>query len=416
MQQLYNLFILLLIFGMKIGAAFSYKLKRGLAGRRQSCDIVKEHLNPADKVIWMHAASLGEYEQGLPVLEKLKIKFPEHRFLITFFSPSGYENVIAKKSAGDVISYLPFDLMKNMEQFTSWFTPEIFITVKYEYWYNMLSVLKNKKVKTYVISALFYEKQVFFQPYGPWFTDRLRKTITCFFHQTRHSYALAKTIGLEQSLLAGDTRYDRVKQIRARDNHVNFISDFKKSKKLLVIGSSWEAEEKIAAIIAAKKNTWKIIIAPHDLKRVTHLTELFPHAVVYSRLTEGGPFRTDAHVMIIDCIGLLSKIYSYADAAVIGGGFHGKGLHNILEAAVYGIPVFFGSHYEKNPEADGILNDLAGKSFEDEYLLAEYLLKTLEDSHKIEEMGKNAEKFVMSQPNAAEIIVNKISLDVSRAR
>ncbi len=401
-----------MVFAIKIGAAFSYKLKRGLAGRRQSNAIVQHHFQPTDQVIWMHAASLGEYEQGLPVLEKLKSHLPQHKILITFFSPSGYENVVKKNTVADAICYLPFDLNNAVVDFTSHFQTEIFITVKYEYWYNLLSHLKSRNVKIYVISALFYEKQSFFQLYGKWFTEKLKNTVTRFFHQSNQSYALAKTIRLDQSTIAGDTRFDRVKQIRQRDNQVEFIGAFKNGKKLMVIGSSWEAEEKIAANIAARNKTWKIIIAPHDLKRVHHLTEQFPHAVLYSRLVDGGTLRTDAQVMIIDCIGLLSKIYSYGDAAIVGGGFHDKGLHNILEAAVYGIPVFFGNHYTKNPEADGIVSVFGGKSFEDEYLAAEYLLTILPDEQKLQEMGENAENFVESQPDATEIIVRGILSDL----
>lgn len=414
MQTLYNIIIALLVFGMKIGAAFSYKLKRGLAGRRQSNAIVKQKLKPTDQVIWMHAASLGEYEQGLPVLEKLKKNLPECKILITFFSPSGYENVVKKNTVADAICYLPFDQTDMIEEFTAYFQTEIFITVKYEYWYNLLTHLKSKDAAVYVISALFYEKQAFFQPYGKWFTAKLRKTVTRFFHQSNESYALAKTIRLDQSTIAGDTRFDRVKQIRQRDNHVDFIGAFKNGKKLLILGSSWEAEEKIAANIAARNKTWKMILAPHDLKRVQHLCEMFPHAILYSRLLEGGILRTDAQIMIIDCIGLLSKIYSYGDLAVVGGGFHGKGLHNILEAAAYGIPVFFGDQYTKNPEADGIVSVFGGKSFEDEYLAAEYLLTLLPDDQKLEEMGKNAAEFVDAQPNATAIIVDRILADAKQ--
>ncbi|MGZ5197801.1 MAG: 3-deoxy-D-manno-octulosonic acid transferase [Kaistella sp.] len=409
MKFFYNIFISLLISAMKIGAIFNYKLKKGLAGRRQSCDIVRSTISREDKVIWMHAASLGEYEQGLPVLEKLKEKFPSHKILITFFSPSGYENVIHKDHIADAVCYLPFDTEKWVKEFTSNFTTDIFITVKYEYWYNLLADLKQKGAKIYVVSALFYETQVFFKAYGKWFTGQLKKNVDWFFHQTRHSTALAKSIGLKNSSTAGDTRFDRVKKLRERDNTVEYIEDFKQGKKTVVFGSSWESEERLAEIVASKNRSVKLIIAPHDLKRVEHLKNIFPNAVLYSTVLNAQMLQnSNAQVLIIDCIGLLSKLYSYADLAVVGGGFHSKGLHNILEAATFGIPVFFGDQYLKNPEADNLIAHHGGKSFEDEFFAAPFILGLLHDDELMKKMSENALNFINSQPNASEIILNKI--------
>lgn len=421
MKPLYNIFVSLLIFGMKIGALFSYKLKRGLAGRRQSCERVKEKILSSDRVIWMHAASLGEYEQGLPVLEKLKEKFPSHKILITFFSPSGYENVVNKNHIADVVCYLPFDLPKWISEFASHFQTDIFFTVKYDYWYNLLEYLKNRGTKVYVISALFYENQVFFSTYGGWFVNQLKKNIDWFFHQTRNSYGLAKTIDINQSSIAGDTRFDRVKQLRSRDNFVEFIDEFINGQQTAVLGSSWEAEERIAQTLSRRKDL-KIIIAPHDLKRVETLKTNFPKAILYNNIVEclikndcNDEARIihindlkEAQVLIIDCIGLLSKLYSYADFAVVGGGFHSKGLHNILEAATFGIPVFFGNHYRKNPEADGLIANHGAKSFEDEFVAGNYILEALKKPEIFIEMGKKAVEFVDSQPHSTEIILKKI--------
>ena len=339
----YNLFIRLLISGMRVGAVFNYKLKKGLAGRRQSCDLVKGKFSTEDKVIWMHAASLGEYEQGLPVLEKLKDQYPAHKILVTFFSPSGYDNVIKKNTIADVICYLPFDTEKWVKEFTCNFKTDIFFTVKYDYWYHLLEELKMQGTKIYVVSALFYETQVFFKAYGRWFVTQLKKNVDFFFHQPKHSTALAKGIGLKNSMTTGDTRYDRVRKLRSRDNSVDFIDEFKQDCKVIIFGSSWEAEERLAEMIAAKNRDVKIIIAPHDLKRVEHLKTIFPAAILYSQITDKQSLKyLNVKVLIIDCIGLLSKLYSYGDLAVVGGGFHSKGLHNILEAATFGIPVFFG--------------------------------------------------------------------------
>ena len=399
----------MLIFSMKIGAIFNYKLKKGLAGRRQSCDIVKSKFSTDDQVIWMHAASLGEYEQGLPVLEKLKEKLPHHKILVTFFSPSGYENVIHKNTIADAICYLPFDKKIWIDEFTSHFKTDIFFTVKYDYWYNLLANLKQKGAKIYVVSALFYETQVFFKAYGNWFVDQLSKNVDWFFHQTTHSTALAKSIGLSNSSTAGDTRFDRVKKLRERDNFVEYIDEFKQNKKTIVFGSSWESEERLAEIVASKNRDLKIIIAPHDLKRVANLKEIFPNAMLYSQLTNSQVFNSsNSQVLIIDCIGLLSKLYSYGDLAVVGGGFHSKGLHNILEAATFGIPVLFGDHYQKNPEADELIAQHGGKSFEDEFFAAPYILNLLNDEESLKKMSENARNFIDSQPNASDIILKKI--------
>ncbi|QOW10837.1 3-deoxy-D-manno-octulosonic acid transferase [Kaistella flava (ex Peng et al. 2021)] len=406
---LYNLFIRLLISTMRIGAVFNYKLKKGLAGRRQSCDLVKAKFSKEDKIIWMHAASLGEYEQGLPVLEKLKGQYPTHKILVTFFSPSGYDNVIKKATIADVVCYLPFDTEKWVKEFTSNFKTDIFFTVKYDYWYHLLEELKNQGAKIYVVSALFYETQIFFKVYGSWFVKQLKKNVDFFFHQTQHSTALAKGIGLKNSVTAGDTRFDRVKKLRDRDNTVEFIDEFKLDHTTIVFGSSWEAEERLAEIILAKNKEVKIIIAPHDLKRVAHLKTLFPTAILYSQITDKQSLRfLNVKVLIIDCIGLLSKLYSYGDLAIVGGGFHSKGLHNILEAATFGIPVFFGDQYTKNPEADELVAKNGGKSFEDEFFAAPYILSLLKDENYRLKMGDNAKNFIDSQPNASDFVFQKI--------
>ena len=394
---------------MKIGAFFNYKLKKGLAGRRQSCKKVKSAFSPIDRVIWMHAASLGEYEQGLPVLEKLKDNFPEHKILITFFSPSGYENVIKKKHIADVICYLPFDRKKEVKEFVSTFNTEIFFTVKYDYWYNLLNELRNQGTKIYVVSALFYETQVFFKPYGNWFVSQLKKNIDWFFHQTKHSTALAKSIGLKNSSTAGDTRFDRVKKLKSQDNFVEFIEEFKQNQKAIIFGSSWETEERLAEIITKKNQKVKLIIAPHDLERVDNLKKIFPEAILYSELknTEIST-NLNSQILIIDSIGLLSKLYSYGDIAIVGGGFHSKGLHNILEAATFGRPVLFGNQYMKNPEADEIIAQNGGEAFEDEYFAAPFILNLLKDEENLKKMGFNAKNFVDSQPNSTEIILKKM--------
>lgn len=393
---------------MKVFSLFNEKTKKGVEGRKQSLSLVKSGFSASDKIIWMHAASLGEYEQGLPVLEKLKEQFPGHKILITFFSPSGYENVIKKKHIADVICYLPFDKKSIVKEFVSQFKAELFFTVKYDYWYHLLSELKNQGVKTYVISALFYERQAFFTSYGKWFVKQLQKNIDWFFHQTEFSFALAKSIGLTKSSIAGDTRFDRVKQLRERNNHVEFIKEFIDGRKTVVFGSSWHAEEKIALMISEKNKEIKMIIAPHDLKRVQHLKQIFPDALLYSGLSGSQLSTLNSQLLIIDSIGLLSKLYSYADIAVVGGGFHDAGLHNILEAATFGVPVIFGNHYRKNPEADDLIKVNGGKSFDEEHVAADFVLFLNNNEEVLTEMSGNAGKFVDEKPNSTEIILKKI--------
>ncbi|MBD3904631.1 3-deoxy-D-manno-octulosonic acid transferase [Chryseobacterium sp. Ch-15] len=409
MNFLYNIFVHLLIFGMKVLSLFNDKTKKGVEGRKQSLEVVSKAFSKTDKILWMHAASLGEYEQGLPVLEKLKEEFPTHKILITFFSPSGYENVVKKKHIADAICYLPFDRKSTVKEFISQFDCELFFTVKYDYWYNLLNELKLKNTKTFVISALFYESQSFFTSYGKWFVKQLKQNVTWFFHQTQHSYVLAKSVGLLNSSVTGDTRFDRVKQLKIRNNHVDFVQEFIDEKKAIVFGSSWQAEEKIAKIISEKNEHLKLIIAPHDLKRVENLKQIFPTAILYSELKNSQTFQpSNSQTLIIDSIGLLSKLYSYADVAVVGGGFHEAGLHNILEAATFGVPVIFGNHYKKNPEADHLILAKGGKSFENENSAAQFVLDLFKNEEMRLEMCDNAEKFVTKQPDSSELILQKI--------
>ena len=406
MKTLYNISIFHLELAFKVLSWFNDKIKSGLEGRKQSLEIVKSKIKNEDNVLWMHAASLGEYEQGLPVLEKLKEKYPTHKVLITFFSPSGYENVV-KKNKEDILCYLPFDKKSTISEFVKAVHPEIFFTVKYDFWYHLLEELKKQNTKVFVISALFYENQVYFKSYGKWFVNELKKNVDWIFHQTEKSLDLAQKVGLTKGSVSGDTRFDRVKQIKNRDNFVELISEFKADKKLLVFGSSWEAEEKMAQILSQKLENFKILIAPHDLKRVQNLKQIFPSAILYSELKSNYQL-PNTNILIIDSIGLLSKLYSYSDIAVVGGGFHDKGLHNILEAATFGVPVIFGNQYKKNPEADALIAQNGGKSFAQEELAADFVFELSKNSNMLQEMSGNAGNFVHSQPNSSEIILEKI--------
>ncbi|MBT0548807.1 3-deoxy-D-manno-octulosonic acid transferase [Riemerella anatipestifer] len=408
MKFLYFIFIRLLIIGFRLGSVFNSKIRKGWEGRKKSNIIVKNAFSPNDKVIWMHAASLGEYEQGLPVLEGLKKKYPDYKVLVTFFSSSGYENVIKKKTIADAICYLPFDTRKGVASFLKHFQVELFFTVKYDYWYNLLSEVKQRQVKTFVVSALFYPSQVFFKPYGKWMVAELKKNIDWFFHQTKDSLALAQGIGLSQSSLSGDTRYDRVKATKVNFEEIPLVKKFKDQSLLLVFGSSWEAEEIIAEKVTEVNNEVKLIIVPHDLKRVPVLKKKFPQALLYTELNEQEfENNKENNILIINTIGLLSRIYAYADITVVGGGFHSAGLHNILESAVFGNPVLFGDKYRKNPEADALIEYVGGRSFSTPEEVVQFIQSLILDESLRARMANSAEVFISNQPKATEHILSK---------
>ncbi|WP_407534769.1 3-deoxy-D-manno-octulosonic acid transferase [Elizabethkingia miricola] len=406
---LYDISISLMAFGMKIASLFNEKVKKGVIGRRDSLNNVQQAFAKDDKVIWMHAASLGEYEQGLPVLERLKTQYPDYKILVSFFSPSGYENVVKKKHIADAICYLPFDKKNTIQQFVNSFQTAIFFTVKYDFWYRLLEVLHQKNIPVYVVSALFYEKQKFFTSGGRFFVEQLRKNVNIFFHQTDHSLKLAESIGLTNSLYTGDTRYDRVKQNVKNFTEVPLIQGFIQNKPVLVIGSSWEAEENLVSKFINENADTKIILAPHDLKRVPQIKQRFgDKAVLYSSLESTQSSALDYQLLIIDNIGMLSRLYHYADVAVVGGGFHTSGLHNILEAAAYAVPVIFGNQYKKNPEADALIDAGAAKSFSEESDAVAFLLQLFRDEDQRKKMASVAGKFIADQPDAAAIIIDNI--------
>ncbi|WP_407485215.1 3-deoxy-D-manno-octulosonic acid transferase [Elizabethkingia miricola] len=406
---LYDISISLMAFGMKIASLFNEKVKKGVVGRRDSLKNIQQAFAKDDKVIWMHAASLGEYEQGLPVLERLKTKYPDYKILVSFFSPSGYENVVKKKHIADAICYLPFDKKNTIQQFVNSFQTAVFFTVKYDFWYRLLEVLHQKNIPIYVVSALFYEKQKFFTSGGRFFVEQLRKNVNIFFHQTDHSLKLAESIGLTNSLYTGDTRYDRVKQNVKNFTEVPLIQSFIQNKPVLVIGSSWEAEENLVERFINENTDTKIILAPHDLKRIPQIKQRFGDmAVLYSSLESTQLSALDYQLLIIDNIGMLSRLYHYADVAVVGGGFHTSGLHNILEAAAYAVPVIFGNRYKKNPEADALIDAGAAKSFSDENDAVAFLLQLFRDEEKRKKMASIAGKFIADQPDAAAIILDNI--------
>ncbi len=311
-------------------------------------------ISEKDRVIWIHTASLGEFEQGLPVIEKLKSDYPDHKILITFFSPSGYE-VKKNTPVADLVCYLPMDTASNAKKFLKIVRPRLAIFVKYEIWPNYLRALKREKVPSVLISALFKKEQVFFKWYGN-FMRKALETFSYFFVQDVNSKKLLDTIGVTRVGVSGDTRFDRVSEILNRDNSLEFMEHFKQDRLCLVAGSTWpEGESFLADYINHGRTNAKFVVAPHDIKvnHIKNLKESFTKKVVlYSDLEHADV--SDADVLIIDTIGLLTKIYSYADIAYVGGAF-ATGLHNTLEPAVFGIPVIIGPNYAGFREAEALV-------------------------------------------------------------
>jgi 3-deoxy-D-manno-octulosonic-acid transferase len=356
MLFLYNLVISIAAFFLKIVALFSPKIKLFVDGRKNVFSILQEKIKPTDKTIWFHSASLGEYEQGLPVIEKIKEKYPSHKIIVTFFSPSGYE-VRKNNTVADVTIYLPLDTKSNAKKFLKLAHPELAFFIKYEFWLNYLKELENSKTPTYLISGIFRDNQMFFKWYGGFYRKAL-KAFTFFFVQNEKSKEKIESIGFNNVLISGDTRFDRVAAILERDNTVDFIEKFKNNTPTIVIGSSWPKDETlIAEYINQAPATIKFIFAPHNIKpdQIASLqAQLTKPTVLFSE--KENKELSDYNVFIIDSVGLLTKIYSYATIAYVGGGFGNPGIHNILEPATFGIPILIGPNYSNFAEAVRLVN------------------------------------------------------------
>lgn len=405
---LYNLLTIIVGPLLKIVALFSPKIKLFTEGRVTVFDTLSQNINPTDKTIWFHSASLGEYEQGLPIMEKMREVYPQHKIVLTFFSPSGYE-IRKNTNAADVVVYLPLDTQANAMKFMDLVHPEKAFFIKYEFWPNYLRELKERDVKTYLISGLFRKKQVFFKWYGGFYRDAL-KTFSHFFVQDESSKMLLHTIGYNNVTISGDTRYDRVSQILERDNNLPFIEEFIADRTVIVFGSSWPKDEALFIDFINNSAGLKFIIAPHNIKpeQITALKNSIRKSVILFSEKEGkNP--ADFDVFIINTIGILGKIYSYADVAYVGGGFGTSGLHNILEPAAFGVPVIIGPNHAKFPEAVALVNmggvmAAAGKNQLEDALA---LLTQNEDERY--EKGHIAGTFVSMNRGAVKVIMRHVT-------
>lgn len=405
---LYNVLLVLASQLVKLLALFSPKIKLFVNGRKSVFETLSAKINPNDPTIWFHAASLGEYEQGLPVMERIKKEFPEHKIVLTFFSPSGYE-VRKNNPFADVTVYLPLDTKSNAEQFLKLVHPDLVFFIKYEYWPNYLNELKKANVKTYLISGIFREKQAFFKWYGGFYRNAL-KTFDYFFVQNESSKKLLQSLGYQNVKISGDTRFDRVVSILYRENTLDFIQQFKNNTTTIVIGSSWPKDESLLVHFINQADTnVKFIIAPHNIKeeQISNLkTQITKSTVLFSE--KEGKNLAEFQVFIIDTIGILTKIYSYADIAYVGGGFGNPGVHNILEPATFGIPIVVGPNYSHFAEAMALVNMEGCISISNQSELNDAFQNLISNEDIRHEKGHICETFVQMNIGATDVILRHI--------
>lgn len=408
MNQIYNLIAILASQLLKIIALFSPKMKLFVDGRKSVFQTLANKIQSSDKTIWFHAASLGEYEQGLPVIEAIKQQFPSHKIVVTFFSPSGYE-VRKNNAVADVTVYLPLDTISNAKQFIKLVHPEMVFFIKYEYWPNYLNELKKQQIKTYLISGILRENQAFFKWYGGFYRNALQ-SFDYFFVQNESSRNLLQSIGFNNVKVSGDTRFDRVVSILERDNSLDFIEQFKDNTTTIVIGSSWPKDESLLVnYINQSSDDVKFIIAPHNIKQeqIQELKKsISKKTVLFSE--KNNVDLSNSNVFIIDTIGILTKIYSYADIAYVGGGFGNPGVHNILEPATFGVPVVIGPNYSHFAEATALVNMEGCISIQNQTQLNEAFDLLLHNEDERLEKGHICSTFVQMNKGATQTIMNHI--------
>ena len=408
MLFIYNLIVLIISQIIKFLAPFSPKIKLFVDGRKNVFEQLEDKITRKDKTIWFHAASLGEFEQGLPVMEKVKEKFPNHKIVVTFFSPSGYE-VRKNNSIADVTVYLPLDTKSNAIRFLEIVRPEMVFFIKYEYWPNYLNELRKLNIKTYLISGIFRENQAFFKWYGSFYRNAL-KTFNYFFVQNESSKVLLQKLGFNNVKTSGDTRFDRVVSILERDNSLDFIEQFKDNQITIVIGSSWPKDENyLVNYINQSDGNAKFIFAPHNIKadQIQELKKSISKKTVLFSEKETQKL-SDFQVMIVDTIGILTKVYSYGDIAYVGGGFGTAGLHNILEPATFGTPIIIGPNYSNFAEAIALVNLEGCISVTNQKELNETFDLLIQNEDERYEKGHICSTFVQMNKGATSIILNHV--------
>ena len=406
--MIYNFVIALYISAVHLAALFNKKVSKMVKGEKEAFAVLKKQIDPQAKYLWFHAASLGEFEQGRPLIEQIRKQYPQYKILQTFFSPSGYE-VRKDYKGADVVCYLPLDSPRNVKKFINLAHPYMAFFIKYEFWCNYLSELKRRNIPVYSVSSIFRPQQIFFR----WYGGSYKNVLKCFDHlfvQNEESVRLLESIGVTRTTVVGDTRFDRVLEICSQAKELPLVESFKgNNRKTFVAGSSWAPDEDIFIPYFNEHPEMKLIIAPHVIDE-NHLVEIISKLkrpyVRYTRADERNVLKADC--LIIDCFGLLSSIYRYGEIAYIGGGF-GVGIHNTLEAAVYGIPVIFGPKYQKFMEAVQLIEAKGAYSIKDYDELKTLLDRFLTDELFLRETGTNAGYYVTSNAGATEKIMHMIN-------
>ena len=410
MRLLYSIGINIATIVIGLLALFNTKLRLGVIGRKETFKKLSESITANDKTLWFHCASLGEYEQGLPVFEALKEQYPDHKVILSFFSPSGYQ-VKQNSKIADVVVYLPLDTAQNAKRFINMVHPDYVIFIKYEFWPNFLNEIQGRKIKAILISALFRKEQSFFKWYGTFMTSSLF-AFQHIFTQDKNSKDLLKSINYKSVSVSGDTRFDRVKNQLNIDNSIPFIEEFKNDKLCIVFGSTWPEDDKLYMhFINNSKDNLKFIIAPHNINTnyiETLISQLEVTSVKYSDKSQKD--LSQYKVFILDTIGYLSKAYSYADIAYVGGAAGRTGLHNILEPAVFNIPLIIGKNYDRFPEAKKLIA-LGGLSSVSSLIEFERLINDLIHNKNLrEEKGDINYQFIEKNKGAVVQILNYIRI------
>ena len=406
--MIYNLAMYLLELGVKLAALFSDKPAKMVKGHRDAYDLLKSKIDRNARYIWFHAASLGEFEQGRPLIERIRKEYPQYKILQTFFSPSGYE-VRKNYDGADIVCYLPIDTPSNVKKFIDLVNPCMVFFVKYEFWQNYLNALSKRGVPVYSVSSIFRPGQIFFRWYGKSYQQVL-KTFAHLFVQNEESKQLLAEIGVKNTTVVGDTRFDRVLDICAAAKQLPLVQKFKGDALTFVAGSSWGPDEDIFIKYFNAHPEMKLIIAPHVVND-GHLKEieskLQRSCVRYTKATEENVEQADC--LIIDCYGLLSSIYRYGEISYIGGGF-GVGIHNVLEAAVYGIPVIFGPNNKKFREAQHLLANKGGFEINGYEDFEQLMNKFLADEAYLKQSGQAAGDYVKGNAGAMDKIMKRVTL------
>lgn len=406
MLGVYSVVISLYLVAIRIAAIFNKKARLMVEGHKQTFTILRDRLVPGEKYLWFHAASLGEFEQGRPLMERIREKYPQYKILLTFFSPSGYE-VRKNYEGADIICYLPIDTPINAKRFVKTVRPAMAFFIKYEFWQNYMKMLQKYEVPIYSVCSIFRPNQVFFRWYGGQYYKVLTR-ITQFFVQNERSKELLETLNIHNALVVGDTRFDRVKQISEQAKQLPIIEAFKQDSQVLVAGSSWEPDEDLIIPYFNDLKNWKLILAPHvvsDSHIKNIISKLNCKVVRYTEATAENV--KDAKCLLIDCYGLLSSVYRYGDISYVGGGF-GVGIHNLLEAAIYGIPVVFGPNNQRFQEAQDLKACGGGFEISDVDSFTKCMDRLIRNSEELKESGNAAGTYVNSRIGATELIMKAI--------